>query len=152
MGCDMAVIGELLFYQRGGPALDDVLRHAASEGLRAAAEQLPAAAFAKTDEELARELAQRVQMSPLQVDFANAKPAVEETTVEVSRGFDYGFHSGGHVPGLEVSKTIPFKGNPQLWQLQPNPYDLNPPRGEVRSGHVRIGITVPTAQADSSAG
>ena len=146
----MAVIGELLFFQRGGPDLDDVLRHHASEGLRKEAEQLPSSAFGQTDEEIAKQIATKMALSPLQVDFDAAKPSVEETTVDVSHEFHYGFPRGGRVPGLEVSKTIPFTGDRELWKLKTNPFNLNPPRGEVRHGAVRIGLTVPTDRAETA--
>lgn len=145
----MAIIGELLFYRSRGHTLDDMLRYAATDGLRDMIERLPASVFSRSDEEIASELATKAKVSPLQVDFEKAKPEVRETTVDVSRNFEYGF--GGRIPGLEVTKSIPFKGDGQLWTLQPNPYDLNPPRGEVRGGQIRIGSTVPTAQADSAA-
>ena len=148
----MAVIGNLLFFQQRGPDLDDVLRHQSSgDGMRAAVERLPVSAFEQTDEEIARQVEAEMAVTPLQVDFDGATAHVEETTVDVSREFEYGFSRGGRVPSLAVTKTIPFSGDRQLWNLRTNPFDLNPPRGEVRQGEVRIGLIVATAQADRAA-
>lgn len=147
----MAVIGSVLFFNPRGPDLDDVLGHQSSgEGMRKAVEGLPASTFEQTDEEIAKVVAAEMSVTPLQVDFDRAKPSVEETTVDVSHEFDYGFPRGGRAPGLEVTKTIPFTGERQLWQLKTNPYNMNPPRGEVHHGEVRIGLTVPTNQAESA--
>jgi hypothetical protein len=147
----MAVFGELLFFKRNGATLDDVLRHHAGEGVRQEVERLPSSAFEQTDEEIAKQIAAKMALTPLQVDFDGAKPNVQETTVDVSQSFDYGFPRGGRAPGLEVTKTIPFSGDRELWHLQTNPFNMNPPRGEVLQKAVRIGTTVPTAHGDQAA-
>lgn len=35
------------------------------------------------------------------------------------------------VDGFDVTKSIPFDGDPSLFELQPDQFNLNPPRGTV---------------------
>ena len=147
----MTVLGELLFYRRDQVDLDHVLRHQV-ELLRQKVDTLPDAFFAqKTDEEIAAHVAKEATVEPLQVDFANAAAAVRE--VQVERRDDYGFDGGrsARVPGLQATKTIRFKGDKALWHLRTNPYDMNPPHGEVRADTVVVGISVAAHAADEAA-
>jgi hypothetical protein len=146
----MAVIGDLLFYGvAGGSPLDNVLRYNSTERVRQIIEALQQSEFDnKTDEALAVELSDKMKISPLKLNIEGARPSVKDIIVDVSNRFEYA-HSGS-VPGLEVSKTIPFSGDENLWRLQPNPFDLNPPRGTVHRGEVVIGISVPTSDVSSA--
>jgi hypothetical protein len=145
----MAVIGELLFYRQDRVDLDAVLRHHVTL-LRDKVDSLPEQLFSqKTDEEIADQLAASEAIEPLRVDFASAKAQVEEVQVEVHDQF--GFERGPiRVPGLRATKTIPFRGDRDLWHLRTNPFNLNPPRGEVRGQSLVIGIEVPAQQADEA--
>jgi hypothetical protein len=146
----MTVLGDLLFYRRDQVDLDHVLRHQV-ELLRQKVDALPDAFFAqKTDEEIAAHVAKEATVEPLQVDFANAVAAVCE--VQVERRDDYGFdRSSVRVPGLQATKTIRFKGDKALWHLRTNPWDMNPPHGEVRADTVVVGISVAAHAADEAA-
>jgi hypothetical protein len=146
----MTVLGDLLFYRRDQVDLDLMLRHQV-ELLRQKVDALPDAFFAqKTDEEISVHVAKEATVEPLQVDFANAVAAVHE--VQVERRDDYGFdRSRVRVPGLQATKTIPFKGDKALWHLRTNPWDMNPPHGEVRADTVAVGISVPVHAADQAA-
>jgi hypothetical protein len=143
----MAVIGELLFYNSNGLDLDSVLRYRASQGLSQAADAIPEADFAKhKDEELATRVAEQASMQPLTVDFDKAEPQVAPATVTVR---DFGRMIT--VKGYRVTKTIPFSGDSQLWALRTNPANFSPPHGEVRHGHLVIGIELPEGQAERAA-
>jgi hypothetical protein len=143
----MAVIGELLFYRRDGGDLDDVIRHNQNR-MREVVDQIPERLFSeRTDEEIADRIAQSERIEPLEVNFAGAVPKVEETQVEFRS--DFGFDHGP--ARLRATKTIPFKGDPALWHLKTNPYNMNPPRGEVRGQNLIVGMAVPTQQADQAA-
>jgi hypothetical protein len=146
----MAVVGDLLFYRRDQVALDDVLRHQI-EQLREKVDALPDALFSETsDEEICAQIARQEAIEPLALDFGAAKPSVREMQIEVQDR--YGFQSGPiRVAGLEATKSIPFKGDPELWRLRTNPWDMNPPHGEVRGNTLVIGITVPAQQAEEAA-
>lgn len=146
----MAALGDLLFYRRDQVGLADVLRQQV-ELLRGRVDALPDKLFsAKSDEEIAQYLAKEHAREPLSADFAAAKPNVQETQVEVHDQF--GFNRGPiRVPGLLATKSIPFKGDPALWRLRTNPFNMNPPHGEVRGNMLIIGIAVPAQQADEAA-
>jgi hypothetical protein len=146
----MTVIGELLFYRRDGADLDAVIRHNTNR-LREVVDKLPEILFSEqSDDQIAEGIAQSERIEPLEVNFDAAVPHVEETQVEVRDS--YGFGRGPvRVPGLKATKAIPFKGNPDLWRLRTNPFNMNPPRGEVRGQNLVIGMAVPAQQADQAA-
>jgi len=145
----MAVLGELLFYRRDQVGLDDVLRHQASL-LHGRIDELPDKLFAeKTDEEIAAHVAAKYAIEPLQLDLAAAKASVEEVQVEVHDR--WGYERGPvRVSGLRATKSIPFTGEEDLWRLRTNPFNLNPPRGDVRGRSLVIGIEVAAQQADEA--
>src|SRR6266404_40156 len=106
---DMAALGDPLFYRRDQVDLDAVLRHRVHH-LRQMVDDLPDEVFsAKTDEEIAGEIARSAAMNPLEVDFSAAIAHVEEAPIEVRDPF--GFERGPvRVAGLKATKVIPFKG------------------------------------------
>lgn len=146
----MAPIGELLFWNQRRVGLDDVLRHNTTL-LREKVDELPDKLFdEKSDDEIAAQLAVSEAIAPLELDLASAAPHVRETQFEVSD--DYGFSGRGRirVNGLEATKSVPFFGDPKLWECVPNPFDLNPPRGKIEGNRVVIGITVREQQIDEA--
>jgi hypothetical protein len=146
----MAALGDLLFYRRDQFGLDDELRRQVGL-LRGKVDALPDNLFSEnTDEQIAQYIAKENALEPLSVDFAAAKANVQESQVEVQDQF--GFNRGPiRVPGLLATKSVPFKGDPGLWRLRTNPFNMNPPRGEVRGNMLIIGIAVPAQQADEAA-
>jgi len=147
----MAVVGELLFYHRNGVDLDDILRHNSTKNLRDVVDGLAEKIFQESsDEEIADKVASEMRIEPLEVDFDGAVPKVEETQVEIRDA--YGFDRGPiRVAGLRATKTIPFKGDANLWHLRTNPFDMNPPHGEVRGKYLVVGIEVSAQQGDQAA-
>lgn len=136
----MSVLGELLFYKRNGPTLDDYLRHRGSVELDAAVNRLPESVFStKADEEIVAHVMREISMAPLELFLDRAQNEVSEVPVEVRDIF-----SGGtvRVNGLRATKSIPFRGMRDLWWMQTNPYDMNPPRGTVRGNDLELGIEV----------
>jgi len=146
----MAVLGELLFHRTDRVGLDDVLRHEVSL-LQGKVDAIPEKVFsAKPDDEIVALIVKDAMIEPLAVDLQAARANVQETEVEVHDRF--GFDRGPvRVPGLQATKSIPFTGDPALWRLRPNSFDLNPPRGEVRGNNLVIGMTVPASQPDEAA-
>jgi len=136
----MSVLGELLFYNRNGPTLDDYLRHRGSVELEAAVNRLPESALnSKTEDDIVALVMGEVSMAPLEIFVERAQNDVVEMPVEVRD-----IYSGGtvRVNGLRATKSIPFQGMPELWRMQTNPYDLNPPRGAVNGKNLELGIEV----------
>ena len=146
----MAALGELLFYRRDQVDLDDVLRHHV-ELLRGRVDALSNKLFAdKIDEEIAAHIVAEATIRPLNIDLAAAKASVQEVQVEVHDRWNYE-RGPVRVPGFKAIKAIPFTGERDLWHLRTNPYNLNPPRGEVRGDKLIIGIEVAAQQADEAA-
>jgi hypothetical protein len=145
----MAVLGELLFFRRDQVDLDTMLRAQRAQLLKKV-DGLPDRTFQeKTDQEIAQDLAFSEVVEPLKADFDKAQAAVSEVQVEVHDRF--GSDRGPvRVAGLRATKSIPFAGDRELWRLWTNPYNLNPPRGDVRGQNLVIGIDVPAQQADEA--
>jgi hypothetical protein len=146
----MTVIGELLFYRRDQVDLDAVLRHQV-EQLRGKVDALPADLFSKkSDEEIAKQIAEQEALHPLTIDFNAGKASVRECVIEVHDQF--GFERGPvRVQGLAATKSFPFNGDPELWHLRTNPWGMNPPRGDVQGNDLVIGIEVRANEADQAA-
>lgn len=143
----MAVLGDLLFHRKNDRAdLDTVLRHQTAI-LREKVDALPEALFAsKTDDELAAVVAKSERIEPLEVDFSSAKADVVETQVEVHDHFD----GMVRVAGLRATKSIPFKGDAELWRLKTYPSSLNGIFGKVSGQKLIIGIEVRASQGDEA--
>jgi hypothetical protein len=150
---NMAVIGDVLFYKLN---LDADLRHKADNGLRQVADRVRKDDFANhTDEELVRRVVADASVTPLQVAFDKAKPEVKETKVDVTGRFEYkGFGDRpARVDGFRVTKTIPFKGQPDLWNMKTSTWCSSPPRGEIRLHNPHaliIGTEVPERETDQA--
>jgi hypothetical protein len=145
----MAILGEVLFYRRDQVDLDTVLRHQ-EQLLREKVEKLPSGIFsAKSDGEIAADMAASEAIAPLQIDLQRATPQVLEVQLNIRDQFGFD-RELIRVPGLRATKTIPFTGDPTLWHLRTNPYNLNPPHGEVRGSNLIIGVEVPAQQANEA--
>lgn len=144
----MAVIGELLFYGGGRRAtLADVLRHNLDTAVRQAVDRLVDSDFrVNADEALAERVAAKCAGHPIVLRLEESVGAAEPTRVDVNDFF------GGRavVDGLRVTKSIPFDGEPTLFELQPDQFDLNPPRGEVSGRKLLIGMEVRQSDADEA--
>jgi hypothetical protein len=144
----MAVIGELLFWSGGRRAtLSDALRHNLEENVPAEVEKLSGSLFqSKTDEELVATIVQRCRANPLvlKVDEAKGDAQPKRMSMRDLWGDDV------TVDGLKITQAIPFDGDRTLFELQPNRFDMSPPRGEVRGNTVVIGMEVAQAQADNA--
>jgi hypothetical protein len=145
----MGVIGELLFFSGFRRAsLSDVLRHNLQQVVADAVERLPASDFgAKADAELAAAVAASCKVEPLQLQLEKAEGGAEPTQLTVQDRF---FGGSATVQGLEITKSIPFAGDAELFELQPNQFDMNPPRGEVRGDRLVIGMTVRQQAAEEA--
>jgi hypothetical protein len=60
------------------------------------------------------------------------------------------FVGSATVSGLRVTQKIPFDGEAELFRLQPNTYDYNPPRGEVSGTTLILGMEVRETEAEQA--
>ena len=145
----MSVIGELLFWSGNGTGagLDDVLRHHGNVGVQQLVDKLSEREFsAKSDEDLVTAIMPEVIVEPLKVDFEKGEPHVTETSVDARSVFGEQIR----MKGLRATKTFPFSGNPDLWKWRTNPFDHNPPRGEVNGRTVTVGMEIPENESDQA--
>lgn len=47
------------------------------------------------------------------------------------------------VPSLKVVVEVPFDGDPDLWQMRPNQYDMSPPIADIRGNSLYITVELP---------
>jgi hypothetical protein len=143
----MTVIGELFFYAGFGkrPALSDALRHNLEKNVRSEVDGLSDSVFAKqTDAELIETIVEKCRAHPIILKVENATGDAKPIKLTMEDRF----HGQVAVDGLRVTKTIPFEGDAVLFELQPDQYDLSPPRGTVRGQSVTVGMDVRQAQGE----
>lgn len=142
------VIGELLFFTGWNkPSLSDALRGQISAALPKAVDQIPEAEFSsRTDQELLDQVLADVRIEPLSLDLDAAKPEAKEIQVDAQNLWG----ERGRVPGLRITKTIPFSGDRELWKLYPDQFDMNPPRGDIRSNTLILGMEVREHESDAA--
>lgn len=143
----MAVIGDLLFWSGRGPALSDVLRHNLENEVPAQVDRIHASEFeTKTDEELTAAIVAQAKAVPLSLRLDEADANVSEMSVNVQ---DF-FGGTANVPGLRVTKIVPFDGEAAFFNMTPNSWDTNPPRGEVRGQKLIVGMEVRESESESA--
>lgn len=144
----MAVLGELLFYSGfRRPALSDALRHNLENEVPKAVHALRDTDFqTKDDAQLVVEIVSKCQANALVLKLDQARGGA----LEILLNYENSWGERAQVKGLRITKEIPFDGDAPLWQLQPSTYDLNPPRGEVRSSKVILGMDVPEEQSEEA--
>ncbi len=144
----MAVLGELLFWRRDNVDLDAMLRHRGDAGVRREVEALAEQVFTtESDDTLVERVLAKTRIAPLVVSFDDGKAHVAEIMVDVTTVFG----ERARVKGLRATKVFPFTGEPDLWQLRSNPYDMNPPRGMVDRHALTVGMEVRDHEGDQAA-
>jgi hypothetical protein len=145
----VSVIGEFLFYNSNHAGIDDAIR-AQEPKLREMVDRLPDRDFdSQSDDELTARIVEEARFDPLVVDFEGATKNVRETTTEVRDSFGWDRETV-QVPAFEVTKTIPFTGDANIWRLMTGQWSTSMPRGEVRGKTLIVGITVPTQRAEEA--
>lgn len=142
----MAVIGDPLFWSgQTRPALSDVLRHNLENEVSAKVERLSASQLeGNTDEALVTALVEECKAEPLALRLDEAEVDVKETSIDVQGHFG----ERARVPGLRATKIVPFNGEAHFFQMTPNTWGMNPPRGEVRGNKLIVGMEVRESESD----
>ena len=112
----------------------------------------PDHALGRSVEELAQELCERFRIEPLDVAWDAMTLSHKDERVDVSGDWMRGPFDGGqpvYVPGTSLSYHIPFKGESDLFKMQPSHLNLNPPRARIRGSEVVISVTAPAPIQDS---
>ena len=145
----MAVLGDLFFYAGFGKraTLADALRNSLDAGVRAEIDKLKESDFAAHDDAaLVAKIVEKCRAEPIVLKRGESVGDAKPIKISVND------HFGGQVSvdGLRVTKTIPFDGDAVLFELQPDQYDLNPPRGIVRGQNVVLGMEVRQSQSEEA--
>jgi len=124
-------------------------RHA---GVAETVDRVPQEQFLlSSDGELVAHLLPALRIEPIELDEAGRSMTQSETKVDVSRDGNRVFSSGGggpfFIPGTRLEISIPFTGEPWLFQYKTNPSLSVFPRGDVEAagGKPRLRISVERA-------
>ena len=117
--------------------------------MRAAVDRLTPINFGNaSDDELVAGIVEQCAVTPLNLNLAEAKGEVTETSLERQNLWG----ETGTIKGLKVTKVVPFDGEAALFGLQPSSSDLNPPRGIVRGKTVSVGMAVAEHETEAAVG
>lgn len=129
----------------------DVLRHRES-ALKAAVNQLDAESLqAMPEEELVRDLASDFKLQVPVLEEENASTSHREVDIDVSQDPMRMIFDRGHpffVKGTQITISIPFKGDSDMFQITPSTFSTSPPQGEVQGGDILLRYT----RTDNNAG
>ena len=97
---------------------------------------IPEDQFLATDDEtLIQHVVADLEVQPIELHEDDKTMAQEEIQVDVSHRFEYGWSRGDEriqVPGVQVTVSIPFTGDSDIWKLRPNQWKSVFPRAHVR--------------------
>jgi TIR domain len=93
------------------------------------------------EDELVLHMASRFKIEIPVLEEDKAFVSHREVNVDVSRDpmrmiFDRS--SPFYIKGTEITFTVPFKGEPDLFEVRPQTFNMNPPRGEIAGHEIRL--------------
>jgi hypothetical protein len=128
----------LLFYKVG---VFDVLQQQ-QEALKNDVGQLTSAQVESVpEEELVRDLAAKYKLETPVLEDDKAHISYREVNIDVSQDpmrMIWDRSRPFHIKGTEITFTVPFKGDPNLFHVRPSTFDMNPPRGEIRGREIHL--------------
>jgi hypothetical protein len=133
----MAHQGQLLFQRR---SLHDALERKRRDVLELVNELDREVLLGEAEGAISR-IIEDQKVAPLQLRPDEVTADEDEAQVSVRDDFDFGRR--GHVRGTAVKYFVPFSGDEDLFDLTPNQFDTNPPRGEVEDGELVFTYLVP---------
>lgn len=142
----MAVIGKVLFMRRDGGSVDDVVRLAEGQLARHVDEYDERTFDRQTDEEVVQALTRELGIEPLVIEEQRASKEARETRITVRDHFG----DTAEVPGLRVSKRIPFTGDADLWEWGTGQWSSMMPPGEVEGRSITIGMEVRQSESEAA--
>lgn len=91
---------------------------------------------ARTNEDIAAELVEELKVVPIELFRDRTTMAREEVQIDVSGDPRRDIFRRGKsvfIPGIQVVVSIPYRGDKELWYLQPSTFQLSAPRGGIRA-------------------
>lgn len=129
----MRDLPELLFASNN---LDDVLRNNLSQAVQAV-DEIPERQFTNASEnDILENIYSICEVLPIELHEDKKEMDTEEVDIDVSndpRRMVYDRDSPLYIRGVRITVSIPFTGDVKLWKCQPNPFNMNPPRANVRA-------------------
>ena len=128
----------LLFYRI---SVFDVLQHR-EETLKKEVSELSSEEIESSPEdELVRNLAAKYKLETPVLEDEKAHISYREVNIDVSQDpmrMIWDRSRPSYIKGTEITFTVPFKGDPNLFQVRPTTFDMNPPRGEIRGREIYL--------------
>lgn len=128
----------LLFYRI---SVLDLLQHR-EETLKKEIGQLSSEEIeSKPEDELVRDLASNYKFETPVLEDEKAHISYREVNVDVSQDpmrMICDRSRPFYIKGTEITFTVPFRGDPNLFQVRPTTFNMNPPRGEIRTREIHL--------------
>jgi len=121
--------------------LDDLTRRVPQVVASIQADQF----LASPVEILVKHVADQVSIEPLEIYLDRIVQQHQEVNVDVAGSYDRGTDGMASclIPGIRVTVSIPFTGEPSLWDLQPSTSSTTPSFGNVVGNQLHIIIEQP---------
>lgn len=136
----MSVIGDLLFFTgMQGPSLDDVFRSQKAKVLPNLIAKVTAKRIAESGlDDVVESIVNELLIEKLSLDSASGISKIDEILISGVNNWGERYSA----PGLRIAKLYPYTGDSNLWKLHAGSYSLNPPRGQVDSKALTLGMEV----------
>ncbi len=125
-------------------AIFDVLEHQ-QQALKTEVNQLDSSTIEHvTEQELVRDLAAKYKSEMPALEEDKAYTSYREVEVDVSQDpmrMIWDRSQPFYIKGTEITIGVPFKGDPDLFQIRPTTSTLNPPGGEVHGNEIHLTYT-----------
>jgi len=127
-----------------GPSIFDVLENQ-KHALKDEVNHLESATLESVpQQEIVRDVAARHKIEVPVLEEERAYITHDEVDVDVSQDpmrliFDRS--EPFYVRGVEITFCVPFRGDPDFFQIQPSTFTLNPPVGEIQENEIRLSYT-----------
>ena len=119
----------------------DVLEHQTS-ALKQEAEHLDSATLEEVPEqEVVRDLASKYKLEVPALQEDKAYISHREIDIDVSHDpmrLIFNRSEPFYIRGVEITFSVPFRGDPDLFHIRPSSFNLNPPRGEINGNEIHI--------------
>jgi hypothetical protein len=128
----------LLFYKF---SIFDVLQHRQELVKEAVGKLTEADMKGHTPEEIVRDVAAIYKFEIPVIEEEQAHVSYREVSVDVSQDpmrMIWDRSEPFNIKGTEITFSLPFKGDANLFQVRPATFDMNPPRGEIRGSEIRL--------------
>lgn len=128
----------LLFYRI---SVFDLLQHR-EETLKKEVWQLSSEEIeSKPEDELVRDLASKYKFETPVLEDEKAHISYREVNVDVRQDpmrMIWDRNRPFYIKGTEITFTVPFRGDPNIFQVRPTTFNMNPPRGEIRGREIHL--------------